>query len=125
MRAVGEPEIIVARERMASAELARLVRSVFKDMVKFVVDISQERLAIGGDMHADAEALLLETGSRQQDLWGANYYPGRGPDECIEYTSLINIRPSMDNRVMEILIEPARSRVREIALRLIGRGEAI
>lgn len=21
---------------------------------------------------------------RQEDVWGANYYPGRGPEECIE-----------------------------------------
>ena len=117
--------ILILDSPISVEDLGRLVGDGYGDMVKFVVDISQERLAIGGDMHADAEALLLETGSRQQDLWGANYYPGRGPDECIEYTSLINIRPSMDNRVMEILIEPARSRVREIALRLIGRGEAI
>ena len=38
-----------------------------------------EVAAVGGELHADAEALLLEQGSQQKDLWGANYYPGRGP----------------------------------------------
>ena len=80
---------------------------------------------MGGDLHSDEEAVLLETGSRQQDLWGANYYPGRGPDGCLEYTSMINIRPSAENSGMEIALEPVRSRVREIAHRLIGRGEGI
>jgi hypothetical protein len=31
-----------------------------------------------------------------------DYYPGRGPDDCIEYTSLINIRPAQGNRSMEV-----------------------
>jgi hypothetical protein len=38
---------------------------------------------------------------------------------------MINIRPGMQNFGMEIVLEPVRSRVREIAHRLIGRGEAI
>ena len=74
-------------------------------------------------MHADAEALLLDDGSRQEHLWGANYYPGRGPEQCIEFTSLINIRPSQDNRSMEVGDEGIRARIREITFRLIGRGE--
>ena len=72
-----------------------------------------------------AGALLLESGSRQPDLWGANYYPGRGPDDCIEYTSLINIRPAHGNRGMLIEDEDLRRRVREITFALIGRGESL
>lgn len=117
--------IMVLDSPISVEDLRRLVHDGYGDMVKYVVDVAKERIAIGGDMHADGEALLLEEGSRQQDLWGANYYPGRGPEECIEYTSMINIRPSLENPGMEISIEPARSRVREITLRLIGRGETI
>jgi hypothetical protein len=76
-------------------------------------------------MHADAEAVLLEEGSAQEDLWGANYYPGRGTADCIEYTSLINISPARGNRSMEIQDEGLRQRVREITWRLIGRGEQL
>ena len=75
-------------------------------MVKYVVDVERGLIAIGGEMHVDGEQLLLESGSRQADLWGANYYPGRGTEGCIEYTSLINIRPSAGNRAMELL-DPA------------------
>jgi Protein of unknown function (DUF5674) len=117
--------IMVLDARIDIHDLRRLVREGYGDMVKFVVDIRQERIAIGGDLHADGEALLLERGSRQQDLWGGNYYPGRGPDECIEYTSMINIRPNMENLGMELSIEPARTRLRELAHRLVGQGEVI
>jgi hypothetical protein len=121
-----EPEGIVLLDRaIESAELARLVSAYFEDMVKYVVDLERRVAAIGGDLHADAEALLLDAGSRQEDLWGANYYPGRGENDCIEYTSLINIRPAAGNRGMEIADPAIRARVREITFELIGRGEAL
>ena len=71
------------------------------------------------------EQVLLAQGSAQADLWGANYYPGRGPDGCLEYTALINIRPSQGNRSMEIQDAETRLAVREITLTLIGRGEEL
>ena len=75
-------------------------------------------------MHSDAEEVLLESGSRQADLWGANYYPGRGREACIEFTSFINIRPSAGNRGMELQDEALRARVRELTLRPGGRRRA-
>jgi hypothetical protein len=81
--------------------------------------------AIGGELHADAEQVLLEKGSRQEDLWGANYYPGLGRDKCIEYTALINIRPSRGNRSMEIGDKGLRRTVREVTFELIGEGEEL
>jgi hypothetical protein len=119
------PGIVVLEQRIASSELRRLLERFFVDMVKIVVDVERRVVAIGGELHADAEALLLEEGSRQEDLWGANYYPGRGAEECLEYTALINIRPSHGNRSMEIQSEEVRRRLREIAFQVIGAGEAI
>ena len=78
--------------------------------MKYVVDVHRGVVAVGGEMHADGEQALLEDGSRQPDLWGANYYPGRGREECIEYTSLINIRPAQGNRSMEIQDPAVRQR---------------
>jgi len=76
------PGIVLVRERrIEPAELARLVLLYFEDMVKYVVDVERGVIGLGGDMHADAEQLLLEDGSHQANLWGANYYPGRGRDQ--------------------------------------------
>lgn len=80
---------------------------------------------MGGELHADAEQVLLTQGSSQADLWGANDYPGQGPDECIEYTALINIRPSQGNPGMEIQDAETRRFVGEIAHALIGGGEEL
>ena len=119
------PSIHVLESRIEPAELARLVGLFFEDMIKYVVDVERGILAVGGEMHADAEEVLLESGSRQADLWGANYYPGRGPEECIEYTSLINIRPAAGNRSMEIQDPAVRGRVRDLTHALVGRGEPL
>jgi hypothetical protein len=117
------PAIVVLDRPIDRALLDRLVQAWFGDMVKFVVDVGRGRIAIGGDLHADAEAVLLGDGSQQDDLWGANYYPGRGPEGCIEYTSLINISPARGNRGMEIEDPGVRARVRELTFALVGRGE--
>ncbi len=116
---------MVHDRRLEPGELRRLVDLYFEDMVKYVVDLARGVAAVGGEMHADAEQLLLQDGSRQADLWGANYYPGPGREECIEYTSLINIRPAQGNRSMEIQDEAVRQRVRELTFALIGEGEAL
>ena len=106
-------------------ELKKLVAEGFKDMVKYTVDVKKRRIAIGGELHADGEQLLLENGSEQKDIWGANYYPGKGETGCIEYTSLINIRPSQGNNSMEIANEDLREKIKEITFDLIGKGEGL
>lgn len=119
------PDIIIVEKKIEPAELARLVGAYFEGLVKYVVDIERKIVAVGGELHADAEHLLLESGSHQEDLWGANYLPGLGPEDCIEYTSLINIRPAQGNRTMEIAAPEIRARVREITFALIGQGEPL
>jgi hypothetical protein len=74
--------------------------SLFGDLVKAVVDINRKIIVVDGELHSDQEQLLLENGSRQQDLWGINVYPEfekEGPD-FIEFDSMINLRPSQNNR---------------------------
>ena len=116
------PGIVIIKERVDPAELARLVRLYFEDKVKYVVDVRRSIVALGGELHADAEQVLTRGRSQQRDLWGANY-PSAGPDRCIEYTALINIRPSQENRSMEITSAEVREQVRRLTFELIGSGE--
>jgi hypothetical protein len=120
------PDILVLKDKPISpGELRTLTERFFVDMVKYVADIERGIIAVGGELHADAEALLIQEGSRQADLWGANYYPGFGSSDCIEYTSLINIRPSQGNRSMVIEDDEIRDRVQALTHRLIGKGEPV
>ena len=91
----------------------------FVEMLKIVVDIENEILAVDSEMHADLEEKLLERGSKQNDLWGANVYPLRKTDDFIEFTALINIRPAQDNKSMEVLDENKKQRMDKIIRELL------
>ena len=119
------PDIVIVDRRIEPAELRRLVDLYFEDMVKIVVDVRRRVVAVGGELHADAEHALLSQGSAQANLWGANYYPGKGPEACLEYTSLINIRPAAGNRSMELMDSGLREEVRRLAHSLLGKGEPL
>jgi len=85
--------------------------------IKLAVDIQRRVVAGGGALHADCEAILLEDGSRQEDVWGADWIPGA---QQVTFESLINIRPRQNNPSLEILDSGIRDRVAEIVTPLLG-----
>ena len=116
------PGILITDRPIVRAAVRALTDQWFGDMVKLVVDLNRRLVAIGGELHADAEALLLESGSRQSDLWGANYMPGTGPERCLELTAMINIRPGQGNRSMVVQDPRIAATMRAMVGELIGRG---
>jgi len=86
-------------------------------MVKIVVDLERALVAVDAEMHADLEELLLEEGSQQMDLWGANVY-FEGP-VFLEFTSLINIRPGQGNRSMEVQDPALRAQIEALVRQFI------
>ena len=67
----------IVRDPIPLKRLAELAEDMFGDMVKAVVDVGTGIMVVGGELHADEEALLISDGSRQRDLWGVNLYPDR------------------------------------------------
>jgi hypothetical protein len=95
----------------------------FGEMVKGVVDLELNLMAIGGELHADEESLLLDRGSRQSDLWGINLYPDQFPDpDWLEFDSMINIRPSQGNRSRSVDDADTRDRIASLVSRLVRDG---
>lgn len=94
--------ILIITKKISRVDLKKIAEERFGDMVKAVVDIDKSIIAIGGEMHADEEALLLEKGSKQDNLWGINLYPDKKGDDFIEFDSMINIRPRLNNRTRGI-----------------------
>jgi len=92
----------ILRAPITRSELAEVAENQFGDMVKAVVDVARQVIAIGGELHSDEEATLLDDGSRQDDLWGINLYPGEPAGEWIEFDSMINVRPSQGNRSRDV-----------------------
>ena len=99
--------------------LKEICEAHFKTMVKFVVDIKLKKMGVGGELHSDAEELLINEGSNQKDIWGANLYPYKLADERLEYTSLIKIRPGQGNLSMEIENESLRKKIQIMTEQLL------
>jgi len=93
--------------------------AMFGNMVKAVVDVDRELIAVNGELHSDLEALLLDNGSRQKHLWGINYYPEMDGEEFIEFDSMINMRPSQGNKSRGIDREDIRKKIIEITAKRI------
>lgn len=110
----GIVQIVLLTEPMTKSDLCDLARKQFGDMIKAVVDISQDRMAVGGELHADEEALLLEQGSRSEDIWGINLYPEREGPDWIEFDSMINIRPSQGNRSRGVEDAVLRNKIMDV-----------
>ena len=102
-------------------ELKQLAADMFGDLVKAVVDVDRELLAVDAELHSDLEALLLEDGSKQKNLWGINLYPEMQEDEFIEFDSLINMRPSQGNRSLGVENQEIRKKIIEIVAKRVQR----
>lgn len=111
--------IQVIKEKISKDEIKKLVNEQYGNFVKAVVDIELKIMAIGGEMHADEEALLLEKGSKQENLWGINLYPNEPKEKWVEFDSMINIRPRQDNRSRDVEDTDIRKKIIEIAKSLI------
>ncbi len=99
----------ISKERLKELALQR-----FGDMIKAVVDIERRLMVVGGELHADEEQVLLEDGSKQQNLWGINLYTEMPDKAWIEFDSMINLRPSQGNRSRDVEDEAIRRRIIEI-----------
>ena len=60
----------IVRDKISIEELKKLTEGMFGDFVKAVVDVEKKIMAVGGELHADEEALLIKNGSEQTNLWG-------------------------------------------------------
>jgi hypothetical protein len=60
-------------EQITIDELNRIALDTFGDLVKAVVDVQRRLIAVDAELHSDLEALLIENGSKQHDLWGINH----------------------------------------------------
>lgn len=124
---IGFPMRVEIIKKKASKELIKsLAEATFGGMIKLAVDIEREILAAGGEFHADGEHLLLKDGSKQENIWGANYYPFEKPQQRIQFSALINVRPQLGNRTMNIEDDEVRQKVKTIIEKLLmGPEDAI
>jgi hypothetical protein len=102
-------------------DLREMAASRFGDLVKAVIDVKREIMVVDAELHADEEALLLESGSEQGELWGINLYPALEGGQFLEYDSMINLRPSMGNRSRGVEDPLVRKRIEGLVVSMVRR----
>ena len=108
--------IYILRDKATVEQVAEMLEE-YESMIKIVVDIRRRKLAGGGEMHSDCESALLEDGSEQDDLWGANWFPA---EQRVAFESLINIRPKLGNRNILIQSDELRQQVEWVTRDILG-----
>ena len=87
----------------------------YKSYIKITVNIKTGITALGGEYHADAEKILIEKGSKQEDIWGGGF---NIETKAFEANALINLRPGQ-NDSLEILDSLIRQRFIDLAKKVL------
>lgn len=116
-------EIKIVKESITKRELETLARQQFGNVIKAAVDIEQEIIAVGGELHADCEVALVEqAGSKREYIWGINLYHEQSDDEeWIEFDSLINIKPQYGNRSRNVEDLAVRKKIIGVVNKLVSK----
>jgi len=108
-------KIHIIRQRASQQEVDEMLEEL-ETYIKLAVDIQRSVIAGGGEYHADCEEVLLEDGSRQENIWGADWHPD---SKRVEFGAVINIRPQQGNRGMEIEAPGLRAKIETIVRQLL------
>jgi hypothetical protein len=111
----------IIKDKINIGELNEMAKNMFGNFVKAVIDVEKGILAVDAELHADLEALLLENDSKQKNLWGINIYPELSGDDFVEFDSMINLRPSQENRSRGVENAEIRKKIIEIVNKIIEK----
>jgi len=114
-----DEKIRLIDNKISVMDLKKIAEERFGDIVKAVVDLEKGIMVIGGEMHADEEAILLEKESKQENLWGINLYPDNVGEDFVEFDSMINIRPRQGNRSRGVEDVNIQKKIREVVKKLV------
>ena len=112
-------KIVNAKNKIRNLELQNMAEKMFGSLVKGVIDIEKEIMAVDAELHSDEEAWLLENGSEQKNIWGINLYPSKQGEDFIEFDSMMNLKPGMGNKSRYVEDEKIRERIIEIVNNII------
>lgn len=112
--------IKIVKTPIKKSEILQMANEEFGDIVKAVVDVRQEIMAVGGELHSDEEVLLSEQkNSKREDTWGINLYPKKSENDWIEFDSMVNIKPHLGNRSRDVENTAIREQIKTIVKKLV------
>lgn len=113
--------MLVVDKQISISKLKKMSEKMFGKLVKAVVDLEKKIMVVDAEMHSDQEELLLESGSKQGDLWGINLYPDAAEENFIEFDSMINVRPSWGNSSRYVEDVQIRVQIKNLVNKLVQR----
>lgn len=113
--------MIIVKDKITISELKEMAKQMFDNLVKTVVDIEKEIMAVDAGLHADEQELLIEEGSKPENLWGINICPGKEGEKFIEFDSMINIKPGWNNRTRGVDDRAIREKIINIVNKLVAK----
>ncbi|MEK7175523.1 MAG: DUF5674 family protein [Patescibacteria group bacterium] len=90
--------MLLLEKNINKEELQEIAKNIFGNVVKLVVDVENEIIALDAELHIDLAELLVKNGSTQKNLWGVNIYPDVEGDDWLEFDSMVNLKPQFGNR---------------------------
>ena len=110
----------IVKDKIEIAELKEMAKRMYENLVKAVVDIEKEIMAVDAELHVDLEQFLMEKENCEpKNLWGINIWPGKSGDDFIEFDSMINLKPGLGNRTRGIDNAETRQKITKIIGKLV------
>lgn len=111
----------IITDQITIEELKEMSQKMFGNLVKAVVDIEKEIMAIDGELHSDEQELLIENGSKYENLWGINIYPDNEDGDWIELDSMINLKPALGYRTRGVDNSEIKEKIIQIVNKLVRK----
>jgi hypothetical protein len=110
----------VVKDKIEIAELKDMTKRMYENLVKAVVDIEKDIMAVDAELHVDLEQLLIEKENCEpKNLWGINIHPDFEGEGFIEFDSMINLKPAFGNRTRGVESSEIRNKIVKIVINLI------
>lgn len=108
--------MLIFIEEKISEDNLKKVSEDFDGYVKVVVDIEKEVMTAGSKKHVDSKQMLLQSGSKQKNLWGGGLDLETAE---VDFDSMINLRPNQANNSREVLDKNIRAKMTKIIHKLL------
>ena len=110
----------IIQDKISVQKLEEMAEKMFGNLVKAMVDVEKEIIAVDAPMHADLLELLIEKeNSEPKDIWGINIFPDKNGEDLIEFDSMMNVKPAFGNRTRGVDDKNIREKITEIVNKLI------
>jgi len=112
----------IVKDKIRLAELKKMADKMFGGLVKVMVDVEKEIMAVDAQLHSDLmEFLINKEELEPKNLWGINIYPEKTGNDFIEFDSMMNLKPALGNKTRGVEDENIRKKIIEIVNKLVKK----